>query len=368
MKDERAHLELFDLIARDWTVPSPVRQISFNASDTAVAFACADGTVWMAATADKASPGQRLRRAVDTGRLTIAPRDKAFAPLKPADYTAGRSSDVVPFGESGFAFARDNGRINALTPGGIATYLPAKAPGPITALAATADGGTLAYACGAQVFVTEARADAPQALTAPGPVTALAVSPDGQTLAAAYEGGVVRWHLSALDAPACLSPLPGAPVRIVWRADGAFLLASMGAAGLCVIDAANNTVRSQGNFPAPVTAAAFGPTTGTVIAPGAFRVTAWTLDDWRDTQTGKAGLVLIPQIATSPNRNLVAVGYANGLLSLAEIGQPAEILLREDTGAGITAMAWSANGDFLAVAGEDGTVGLVEFPVGMFKS
>ena len=73
-------------------------------------------------------------------------------------------------------------------------------------------------------------------------------------------------------------------------------------------------------------------------------------------------------MATCPTRNLVAVGYANGLISLEEIGRPSEILLREDTGAGITAMAWSSNGKYLAVAGTDGSAAPVDFPETMFKS
>ena len=120
MKDERAHLQLFDLIARDWQLDSPARQISFNADSSAVAFACADGSVHLAATADKASPNLRTRRAIDTGRLTIAAREKPFLPLKPAEFTEGRSSDVVPLGAQGFAFAKTSGRINALSAGGIA--------------------------------------------------------------------------------------------------------------------------------------------------------------------------------------------------------------------------------------------------------
>ncbi|MGB8815437.1 MAG: hypothetical protein WCC57_19855, partial [Paracoccaceae bacterium] len=144
MKDERAHLQLFDLIAREWAAASPVTQIVFNKSDTAVAFACADGAVHLAATDDKASPTLRTRRAIDTGRLTIAPRDKPFAMLKTADYTAGRSTTVVPHGPVNFAFGKDTGRINTLTPGGLAVYLAAKAPGRLDAVAASPDGGLVA--------------------------------------------------------------------------------------------------------------------------------------------------------------------------------------------------------------------------------
>lgn len=368
MKDERAHLQLFDLIARDWMVPSPVQQITFNADSSAVAFACEDGSVQLAATADKASPTQRTRRAVDTGRLTIAPREKAFLPLKAADFSAGRSSDVVPFGATGFAFAKDTGRINSLSPGGIAAHIPAKAPKGITVLATAPDGKMVAYACGMQVFLSPAAEDKPRILPAAGLVRALAFSPEGLTLAVGYANGLCRWSLAAPDAPPIETALVGTPAGLVWHPDGAWLTAGLAADGFCLIEVATNQATHRRNFPAPVTAAAFSKPTGTVVAAGAYRVAAWALDTGRDVITGKPGLVLINAVATSPNRNLVAVGYANGLLSMAEIGQPSEILLREDTGAAITAMAWSPNGSFLALGGTDGSAALVEFPDAMFKS
>ena len=368
MRDERAHLQLFDLIARDWRVASPVQQITFNADDSAVAFASADGQVHLAATADKASPTLRTRRAIDTGRLTIAPRDKAFLPLKAADFTAGRSSDVVPFGPSSFAFAKDTGRINTLTPGGIAVHMATKAPAAISVLAAAPDGKTIAFACAAQVYISASDTSTPHSVPAASAVRAMAFSPDGLTLAVAYANGVSRWALQALDQPPIETPLTGMPTSLDWHPGGTWLTASMAADGFCLIDTVQNRATPRGNFPSPVRGAIFGLTTNTVVASGAFRVAAWDLADGQAVLTGKVGLVLVSAVATSPNRNLVAVGYANGLLSLAEIGQPSEILLREDTGAAITAMAWSANGTYLALAGTDGSAALVEFPDSMFKS
>lgn len=368
MRDERAHLQLFDLIARDWTVASPVRQIAFTADSSAVAFACADGAVMLAATADKASVAVRTKRALDTGRLTIAPREKPFLPLKPADFSAGRSSDVVPLGAAGFAFAKDTGRINSLSPGGIAAHLPARAPKGITVLAAAPDGKTLAYACGMQVLISPTDRDAPRSIPAANPVRALAFSPDGATLAVGYANGLCRWSLTEPEAPPVETALTGTPSYLVWHPQGTSLTAALGADGFCLIDAVSNTTTTRRNFPAPVGRALYSPTTGTVVASGAYRVAAWSLATGGDVMTGRPGLVLVNALATSPNRNLVAVGYANGLLSLAEIGQPSEILLREDTGAAITALEWSPDGRFLALAGEDGSAALVEFPDAMFKS
>ena len=368
MKDERAHLQLFDLIARDWMLASPATGVTFNADSSAVAFACADGAVWLAATADKEPSNSRIRRAVDTARVTIAPRSKSPPPLKAADYTEGRSSAVVPHGAKNFAFAKANGRINTLTPGGIAVHLPAKAVGHVTAIATTSDGATLGYACDDMVYLTAADADHKQGLVAPAKINDLAFSPDDKTLAVAHACGVTLWNVADVRDASLTIPLVGYPTSIVWRADAAWLTVCLQKGGFCTVNVATQEAHSHGNFPSPVTSVAYSGPTNSVVAAGAFRVAAWGLDDKRNIMSGKAGLVLINSVATCPIRNLVAVGYANGLLSLAEIGRPSEILLRGDTGAGVAAMAWSSDGKFLAVAGSDGSAALVDFPDSMFKS
>lgn len=368
MKDERAHLQLFDLIARDWRIDGVVNQICFNASDSAVAFACADGAVYLAATADKCAPDDRIRRAVDTGRLTIAPRDKPFMPLKPADFTSGRTTPVVPHGATNFGFGKETGRVNTLTPGGIANHLPARDEGPVRGVAFSPDGQTMAFACGSIVLVTPANADQAQCLKVEGNVTDLAFSPDGQTLAAVHPGGLTRWSLSGPETDAIHSALPGAPQGVTWRRDGAWLAIQQEAEGFALVNAQTGAVKHQHNFPAPVRSLDFGMPSDTIVAAGAFRVAGWTLADMGDVVSGKPGLVLIDAVAACPTRNILAVGYANGLISLTEIGHPSEILLREDTGSGISAMRWSANGKYLALAGNDGSAALVEFPETMFKS
>ena len=332
-----------------------------------MAFASADGSIHLAATADKESPNGRVKRAVDTGRLTIAPRAKPHAPLKPADFTAGRSSGVVAFGANNFAFAKADGRVNSLTPGGIAVHLPAKAAEAISALAIALDGTRMAYVCGARITLTATVANEATHFDAPAAVTALEFSPDGQVLAAGHAGGLSRWRIDTPDQPV-LTPMASAPTGIIWRADAAWLGCLLQGDGFALIDLTTDHLHVQTGFPAPVGSLGFGLSTNTVAASGAFRVAAWDLADQGAVLSGKAGLLLIDRLAVSPTRNLVAVGYANGLLSLAEIGRPSEILLREDTGAGFTAMAWSANGTYLAMAGTDGSAALIEFPESMFKS
>lgn len=360
MRDESQTLQFFDLIAREWQAPGPVQEITFNAKRSALAFSCQGGAIAIAATADKSSPRGRIRRALDTAQLSIQPRGGSYPGLKLADHPEGRMSAVSPYGDEHFLFGRSNGRINSVTPGGLCVHLPPKAMAPIAAVV-EADG-VVAYASGAEVHLWHPEGQAQQ-VSAPAPVTRLAFSPDGQYLAIGHAAGVLLW--SMLEQPSVVA-FDASPHTLEWSGDGRWLACSLGQMGLALIDMRDLSCKIHDHFPGPVTSAGFGE--AAVVASGAYRVTAWSLQDGAPLVTGKSGLVLVDVVATNPRRNLVAVGYANGLLSLSQIGSTAEILLRQDTGSGVSALTWSRCGHFLGVGGQDGSAALVEFPDEMFKS
>lgn len=367
-RDEREHLQLFDLIARDWMLPSVAERVVFNSDATALAFDCADGGLRIAATADKASPNKRTKRAADTARLTISPRTDPVGVLKTADYTKARTTQVVAYGPSHFAFGTESGRVNTTTPGGLSNYLPHKPSGPVVAVSSTAqEDGPLAYANGCDVFLHRTGSEGtPEVATLPAEVVTLAFSPDGTTLAIGHRQGTSVWTFSA-ETPGF--ELDQKSTNLWWSRDGRWLAGCHNTPGFALIDVDNQTAVTHENFAGPARSIAFGADDKTVIASGAFRVAAWDLHAPDESiETGKTGLTMIDAVASCPNRNLVAVGYANGLVSVAQIGEPGEMMLRENTGAGVTALAWSDDGKFLGVAGTDCSAALVEFPDDMFKS
>lgn len=367
-RDEREHLNLFDLIAREWVLPSVANRVVFNSDATALAFDCANGAVQIAATADKSSPNNRTRRAADTAQLTIAPRTEAMGALRTADHTKARTSRVVAHGLSHFAFGTENGRINKTTPGGLSNYLPHKSLGPVVAVASTShEDSPLAYANGCDLILHRAGSeDTPEVVTLPAEVVSLAFSPDGTVLAIAHRQGTSVWTFAA---DTLGFELDQNSTDLWWSRDGHWLACCLETPGFALIDSKSQTAVTHENFAAPVKSIAFGADNKTVIASGAYRVAAWDLQTPDNSlQTGKTGLTLIDAVASCPNRNLVAVGYTNGLVSLTKIGETGEILLRENTGAGVTALAWSDDGKFLGVAGADCSASLVEFPTDMFKT
>jgi hypothetical protein len=365
MKDTREHLQLFDLVARQWTAPDAVEQVLFNDDLSAVAFGCADGRIVIAATADASSPQSRIRRAVDTGQLSILPRSGGYPGPRHADHTDGRTTALGAHGTAGFLFGKSTGRMNTVSAGGLSRHLPPKAEGPILAAAARAE--TLAYAVGGELHLWAEDAE-PLTRQAPDAISALRFSPDRSLLACGHDGGVMLWTGQENDPPQSVA-FAGQPVDLVFDAEGRHLACCLGPGGLAVVDLATMTCILRDRFPGPVVSAGFMPEGGAVVASGAYRVAVWSLEgEGQPIATGRPGLVLVDRIAACPTRNLVAVGYANGLVSLAEPGRADEILLRGDTGSGVTALGWSSDGRMLAIGWQDGTAALFEFPAEMFKT
>ena len=65
-------------------------------------------------------------------------------------------------------------------------------------------------------------------------------------------------------------------------------------------------------------------------------------------------------VACHPRQEVVAVGYADGLVLLVRIADGAEVLAHKGEGAPVTALAWSATGDRLALATDDGKAALID--------
>ncbi|OWK20359.1 hypothetical protein AJ88_31680 [Mesorhizobium amorphae CCBAU 01583] len=110
-----------------------------------------------------------------------------------------------------------------------------------------------------------------------------------------------------------------------------------------------------------------------LFASGAFRIAGWSMaappvggEASGALETGRAGLVLVEAVAAHPEKKLIAAGYADGRITIAQIGARDELLVRP-LGSAVTALAWSGDGQHLAVGAVDGTAAIVTFPSQMFK-
>lgn len=347
-------LTLFDLIARDWSLDAPVAELCFNAASTTLAARTNEGRLAFLRVEDAEAPDTRLREELETGRATIRPRARPLPPPRlsePLDATG-----LCAEGDTGFVFIRGDEVWRATAGGQVLRKLAGDSP--VTALCPTGLG--LAVARGRTVTW----ADALHRLT--HGVSVMAAAPDGAMLACCGGG-----RLTLLGGPPVT--LPGGEITtLAWSADGRWLIGGGTDRALTLVDLASGAADRVEGFAAPVAAVAV--TAGALLAAGGFRIVGWRMPDLpfggqegTPLETGRPGFTVIETIAAHPRREICAAGYANGLVTIAQVGSREEMLLRDGTGAAVTALQWSADGKHLGIGTADGRAAIATFPRTMFK-
>ena len=365
---------LFDLLARQWRRAAPVTDLVFNTDQSAVAFVGADGSLAIAALVDPEPPAKRVRTSTENGRTTIRPREKPIRPAVIVGPVDDRAPAIVAHRHSSFAAAGQDGRVLAITARGQVLPFTARLAQRVAAMAGHAASGRLACAAGCEVALFSVDDTAhPQRLHHDHPLSALAFAPDGATLAATHATGVCLWRLDDPGEPRELA-FPGEPVALAWSPDGQWLACPLAEEGFHLLHLADGSGGAVLGYPTPMRSIAWSRSAHAVVTAGAYRTAAWSMADppladatTGALQTGRPGLVVVERVAAHPTRDLVAAGYANGQVGIMRLGHRDELLVRQDGGAAITALAWSADGEHLALGTADGLAALVGFPPHLFK-
>jgi WD40 repeat protein len=363
------NLTLFDLLARSWQRPSAVVGLRFSADGSSVAFAGADGTVAIAAVADQEPPESRIRVSGDLGQTTIRPRDKPPVPLTATAALADTAVPLAVHPDAGFLVGTAEGAVLHLATSGEITGTLLKLDGPVTAV--DHDAGADITAAGSEGGIFLSRGGKPAGPGPGGPAGILAFSPDGRHLACVAGD---RLSMLTLDArPLQDIAFPARAVSAAWSGDGAWLACGLEAGGLALVRAADGRTGIVAGFPSPVRTIGWSRPANALLASGAFRIAGWSMtappldgDNAGALETGRTGLVPVEAVAAHPSKPLVAAGYANGRITVAQIGTRDELVVRSLGGA-VATLAWSGDGRHLAVGGADGTAAIITFPSQMFK-
>ncbi|UVC12809.1 WD40 repeat domain-containing protein [Mesorhizobium onobrychidis] len=368
------NLTLFDLLARSWRRPSAVADLRFSADGSTVAFTCVDGTVAIAAVADQELPESRIRVSGDLGQTTIRPREKFPAPLIATAVLGEGDVPLASYLQSGFLVGTAPGEAVHLTADGNVMEALVKIDGPVVAIDHSPRTAMTAVSNGQDIFLSRGQGDAVRLRHGPTPSTdALAFSPDGRRLACGRDNGLSIWAVDGDVAPIREVSFSARPVSIRWSGDGTWLACGLEAGGFALVSAADGRTDIVEGFPSPVRTVCWSLPENALFASGAFRIAGWSMtappldgDTSGALATGRAGLVPVETVAAHPEQKLIAAGYANGRITIAQIGARDELLVRP-LGSAVTALAWSGDGRHLAVGAVDGTAAIVTFPAQMFK-
>lgn len=200
-------------------------------------------------------------------------------------------------------------------------------------------------------------------------VEGLAFAPKGMRLASArYNGVSLNWVVGN-GSPVDLH-WDGAHTQVTFSPDGKYVVTSMvenALHGWRLDDKRSGDgkhMRMSG-YPAKPKSLSWSPKGKWLASSGAQAAICWPFTG-KDGPMGKApkelgtrGDSMVVQVACHPSEDVVAVGYADGMIMAVRFEDAAENLLRRPGKGAISTMAWDAQGMRLVFGTEEGEAGLI---------
>lgn len=257
----------------------------------------------------------------------------------------------------------EDGRVMRLSADGTATELATAGRKWITAVA-TGPSGAVAFAVGrdATVLMPDgSRKTLAHARAAEG----LAFAPKGLRLAVARYNGVTL-HFPAADGRPSELEWAGAHGAVTFSPDGDYVVTSMQENALHGWRLADGRHMKMTGYPAKVKSLSWSAKGRWLASSGAPAAIVWPFHG-KDGPMGKAPLELgtrgdtmVTAVACHPAEDMVAIGYADGMILAARFSDGREAVLRRGGDGAVTSLDWDRAGARLAFGSAAGDCGVVD--------
>lgn len=309
--------------------------------------------------------GQTAAFALGDGTLRLAPRGAgAWRTVEAHD---GGCLALAPdgLGES-FLSGGDDGRLVRV--GEAVEEIAGYGMKWVEQVASFASGKTVLSACavGKMVHLFDGAGHELKTLEHPSTVTGLAFDAKGKRIAASHYNGASLWFVaSKSDNPRRLE-WNGSHTAITLSPDGDVVVTAMQENALHGWRLSDGQHMRMSGYPAKTKALGFTRSGKWLASSGAGALVLWPF--FGGGPMGKApqelaggGEVLVSTLACHPEHEVVAAGFADGLVVLADVSS-GRILPVCGPGRGpVSAIAWSGDGAQLAFGTESGFAALVDF-------
>lgn len=255
----------------------------------------------------------------------------------------------------------DDGLVAATDAGGVVTRI-AERPRKWIDHVASGPGGALAFSVGKQAVVLwpDGRERSFDHLRSVG---GLAFAPKGVRLAVARYDGVTLWWAATDSAPVALS-WKGAHLGVTFSPDGKAVVTTMQENSLHGWKLDDGKDMRMSGYPAKPKSMSWSAKGRFLATSGANAAILWPFH-YKDGPIGRQPLqlgvreALVTRVACHPKEDLVAVGYADGMILAVRFADAEEAQLRKAGGSPISAFAWDKAGQKLAFGTEEGAAGVV---------
>jgi WD40 repeat protein len=316
----------------------------FDRGGSNLAFALGDGTVRLVPLADR-----------ETWR-TVQVHDGAILSLAP-DATS-----------TGYISGGDDGKFRRIgsdgTPSDIAAFRSrwvehvASHPG-------DKGKGLLACAVGRNIHLFDQSGEKLKELPHPSAVTGLTLDARGKRVAASHYNGATLWFVAAkVDSPRKLE-WKGSHTAIAIHPDGDAVVTAMQENALHGWRLSDNQHMRMSGYPAKTESLSFTRNGKWLATSGADAMVLWPF--FGGGPMGKAPIELAggdgiscTRVAAHPQQEMVAGGFADGLVVLAEVNSSRVLPIAPPGRGPVSALAWSPDGSQLAIGTEKGFAAIVD--------
>ena len=222
----------------------------------------------------------------------------------------------------------------------------------------------IAWSAGKTAFVQTGKGEL-RTFDAVSTVGGLAFAPKGFRLAVAHYNGVSLWFPNAAKAKPELLTWKGSHLRVTFSPDGKFLVTAMQEPMLHGWRLSDSKNMRMSGYATRVRAMAWTADGHYLATSGSDQIILWPFHG-KDGPMGKEPKLLAPHssrlavVACHPKEDVVAAGFADGMVLLVRISDGAEILVQKPGPASVSALAFSGDGKRCAFGCEDGQAGIVD--------
>jgi WD40 repeat protein len=263
----------------------------------------------------------------------------------------------------GWLTGGDDGKLVRVAPDGSTTTV-ADYKGKWVDHVAAHESGLRAAAVGKAVHVLGAGGPL-KSLAHPTSVGGIAFDAKGKRVAASHYNGASLWFVGAKEDKPRVLEWKGSHHAVAFSPDGTHVVTAMQEPSLHGWRLTDGQHMRMSGYPAKTRSLDFTAKGRWLATSGAESVVLWPFFGGgpmgkAPTELAGGDEVLCTAVACHPQQEVVAAGFGDGLVLMAEVASGKVVPIAPPAGSPVSALAWSPSGAMLAFGTEDGRAGVVD--------
>jgi WD40 repeat protein len=277
----------------------------------------------------------------------------------------GASLDFCADAKDGFLSGGDDGRLVRVAPDGTVTELASYGAMKWVEHVAAHEAGLRAASVGKLLHVLDGKGQTLKTLVHPTAVGGIAFDAKGKRVAASHYNGASLWFVAAKEDKPRVLEWKGSHAAIAISPDGTHVVTAMQENALHGWRLADGQHMRMSGYPSKTRFLSFTSKGKWLASSGADAVVTWPFFGGgpmgkAPTELAGGDSIICNAVACHPQHEIVAAGFADGLVLMTEIASGKVVPVVPPGRGGISALAWNATGTHLAFGTEEGFAGLVD--------